>query len=213
MRCWNWNTKRFSQTVRQGCYKGGCCKIAPTKKWDRLPQKGGAYLIFCCKLKLCHEPTTTWTAYRKGRHSFERRQAILKQFIKEVRVGRDHNIEIVHTLHTTRKGKSTCIRSYKKRSHAGGLSRLQVWSPSLWFSRWCSLGRNIVGGQVSYRPLRCNSHGVQMYRIPIHNKIRCTVKAQLLLLMNGRCSFYIWQQVIDWQAYTYTINFIQYHVN
>ena len=27
--------------------------------------------------------------------SFERRQAILKQFIKEVRVGRDYNIEIV----------------------------------------------------------------------------------------------------------------------
>ena len=27
----------------------------------------------------------------------------------------------------------------------------------------------------------CNSHGVQMYCIPIHNKIQCTVKAQLLL--------------------------------
>lgn len=30
---------------------------------------------------------------------------------------------------------------------------------------------------VSYRPLRCNSYGVQMYHIPIYNKIRCTVKA------------------------------------
>ena len=49
----------------------------------------------------------------------------------------------------------------------------------------------MVGGQVSYRPLRCNSHGVQMYRIPIQNKIRYNVKAQLPLLMNGRCAFYI----------------------
>ena len=40
---------------------------------------------------------------------------------------------------------------------------------------------NMVGGQVSYRHLRCNSHGVQMYRISICNKIRCTVKVQLLL--------------------------------
>ena len=50
-------------------------------------------------------------------------------------------------------------------------------------------GRNMVGGQVSYRPLRYSSHGVQMYRIPIHNKIRYTVKAQLLLSMNGSCAF------------------------
>lgn len=47
----------------------------------------------------------------------------------------------------------------------------------------------MVGGQVSYRPLRYSSHGVQMYRILIYNKTRCTVKAQLLLLMNGRCAF------------------------
>ena len=47
----------------------------------------------------------------------------------------------------------------------------------------------MAGGQVSYRPLRCNSHGVQMYRIPIHNKIRCTVKAQLSLEKNGSCVF------------------------
>ena len=45
------------------------------------------------------------------------------------------------------------------------------------FKRHSALGRNMVGGQVSYRPLRCNSHGVQMYHIPIYNKIRCTVKA------------------------------------
>ena len=32
----------------------------------------------------------------------------------------------------------------------------------------------MIGGQVSYRPLSCNSHGVQMYRISIYNKIRCT---------------------------------------
>ena len=49
------------------------------------------------------------------------------------------------------------------------------------FKRHSALGRNMVGGQVSYRPLRCNSYGVQIYHIPIHNKIRCTVKAQLLL--------------------------------
>ena len=47
----------------------------------------------------------------------------------------------------------------------------------------------MVGGQVSYRPLRCNSHGVQMYRIPIQNKIRYNVKAQLSLEKNGSCVF------------------------
>ena len=47
----------------------------------------------------------------------------------------------------------------------------------------------MVGGQVSYRPLRCNSLGVQMYRISIYNKIRCTVKAQLLLGKNESCAF------------------------
>ena len=36
----------------------------------------------------------TWASTYKG-VSFERCQAILKQFIKEVRVGRDYNIEIV----------------------------------------------------------------------------------------------------------------------
>ena len=39
-------------------------------------------------------PRFTWASTYKGA-SFERRQAILKQFIKEVRVGRDYNIEIV----------------------------------------------------------------------------------------------------------------------
>ena len=93
-----------------------------------------------------------------------------------------------HLMHREKR-KSTYIRPYKTTCHPNGLSWSQVWSPSRWFSRWCSLGRNMVGGQVSYRPLRCNSHGVQMYRIPIHNKIRCTVKAQLLLWMNGRGAF------------------------
>ena len=51
------------------------------------------------------------------------------------------------------------------------------------------LGRNMAGGQVSYRPLRCNSHGVQMYRIPIQKKTRCTEKAQLSLGRNGSCAF------------------------
>ena len=118
------------------------------------------------------------------------------------------NIAFVHTLCTARKAKSTYIRPYKTTCHPNGLSWSQVWFPICWFSRWSNLGRNMVGGQVSYRPLRCNSHGVQMYHISIHNKIRCAVKAQLLLLMNGRCAFYIWQQVIDWQEYAYTINFI-----
>ena len=102
-----------------------------------------------------------------------------------------------HLMHCEKR--STYIRPYKMFRHPNDLSWSQVWSPSRGFSRWCSLGRNMVGGQVSCRPLRCNSHGVQMYRIPIHNKIRCTVKAQLLLWMNGRCAFYIWHQVIDWQ--------------
>ena len=109
------------------------------------------------------------------------------------------NIAFVHTLCTVRKEKSTYIRLYKMFCHPNDLSRSQVWSPSRGFSRRCSLGRNMVGGQVSYRPLRYSSHGVQMYRIPIHNKIRCTVKAQLQLWMNGSCAFYIWQQVVDWQ--------------
>ena len=118
------------------------------------------------------------------------------------------NIAFVHTLCTARKAKSTYIRPYKTTCHPNGLPWSQVWFPICWFSRWSNLGRNMVGGQVSYRPLRCNSHGVQMYHISIHNKIRCAVKAQLLLLINGRCAFYIWQQVIDWQEYAYTINFI-----
>ena len=118
------------------------------------------------------------------------------------------NIAFVHTSHTVRKEKSTCIRLYKISYHPNDLSRSQVWSPSRWFSRWCSLGRNMVGGQVSYRPLRWYSHGVQMYRISIYNKIRCNVKAQLLLGKNGSCAFWFWQQVIDWQEDAYTINFI-----
>ena len=75
--------------------------------------------------------------------------------------------------------------------HPNDLSRSQVWSPSRGFSRWSNLGRNMVGGQVSYRPLRWYSHGVQMYRILIQNKIRYNVKAHLPFLMNGRCAFYI----------------------
>ena len=109
------------------------------------------------------------------------------------------NIAFVHTLCTARKEKSTYIRTYRRFCHSNYLSWSQIWSPSRWFSRWCSLGRNMVGGQASYRPLRYSSHGVQMYRIPIHNKIRYTVKAQLQLWMNGSCAFYIWYQVIDWQ--------------
>ena len=35
------------------------------------------------------------------------------------------------------------------------------------------------------------THLFRMYHIPIYNKIRCTVKAQLPLAMNGRCAFYI----------------------
>ena len=88
-----------------------------------------------------------------------------------------NSLAFVHTLHTVRKGKSTHIRLYKIFCHPNDLSLSQVCFPSRWFSRWCSLGRNMVGGQVSYRPLRCNSHGVQMYHIPIYNKIRYTVKA------------------------------------
>ena len=98
-----------------------------------------------------------------------------------------NSLAFVHTLCTVRKEKSTYIRPYKMFRHPNDLSRSQVWSPSRGFSRWCSLGRNMVGGQVSYRPLRCNSLGVQMYRIPIHNKIRCTVKARLSLGKNGSC--------------------------
>ena len=110
-----------------------------------------------------------------------------------------NSLAFVHTLHTVRKGKSTNIRLYKIFCHPNDLSLSQVCFPSRWFSRWCSLGRNMVGGQVSYRPLRCNSHGVQMYRILIYNEIRCNVKAQLLLGKNESCAFYIWHQVIDWQ--------------
>ena len=92
-----------------------------------------------------------------------------------------------HLMHCEKK--STYIRLYKMLRHPNDLSRSQVWSPSRGFSRWCSLGRNMVDGQVSYRPLRCNSHGVQMYRISIRDKIRCIVKAQLQLWMNGSCAF------------------------
>ena len=101
------------------------------------------------------------------------------------------NIASVHTLCTARREKSTYIRLYKMFCHPNDLSRSQVWSPSRWFSRWCSLGRNMVGGQVSYRPLRCNSLGVQMYRIPIYNKIRYNVKAWLLFWMKAALLFHI----------------------
>ena len=63
----------------------------------------------------------------------------------------------------------------------------------------------MVGGQVSYRPLRCNSLGVQMYRIPIHNKIRCTVKAQLLLSMNGSCAFVFTHKTFQKKEDVYTL--------
>ena len=110
-----------------------------------------------------------------------------------------NSLAFVHTLCTMRKEKSTYIRPYKTICHPNGLSWSQVWFPIRWFSKGSDLGCNMVGGQVSYRPLRWYSHGVQMYRISIYNKIRCTVKAQLQLWMNGSCAFYIWQQVVDWQ--------------
>ena len=100
-----------------------------------------------------------------------------------------NSLAFVHTLCTVRKEKSTYIRPYKTTCHPNGLSWSQVWFPICWFSRWSCLGRNMVGGQVSYRPLRYSSHGVQMYRISIYNKIRCTVKAQLLLGKNESCAF------------------------
>ena len=99
------------------------------------------------------------------------------------------NIAFVHILCTARKEKSTYIRLYKMLCHPNDLSRSQVWFPIRWFSKGSDLGCNMVGGQVSYRPLRCNSLGVQMYRISIYNKIRCTVKAQLLLGKNESCAF------------------------
>ena len=102
-----------------------------------------------------------------------------------------NSLAFVHTLCTVRKEKSTYIRLYKMFCHPNDLSRSQVWSPSRWFSRWCSLGRSMVGGQVSYRPLRCNSHGVQMYHIPIYNKIRYNVKAWLLFWMKAALLFHI----------------------
>ena len=100
-----------------------------------------------------------------------------------------NSLAFVHTLCTMRKEKSTYIRPYKTTCHPNGLSWSQVWFPIRWFSKGSDLGCNMVGGQVSYRPLRYSSHGVQMYRIPIHNKIRCTVKAQLLLGKNESCAF------------------------
>ena len=98
-----------------------------------------------------------------------------------------NSLAFVHTLCTVRKEKSTYIRPYKTTCHPNGLSWSQVWFPIRWFSKGSDLGCNMVGGQVSYRPLRYSSHGVQMYRISIYNKIRCTVKAQLSLEKNGSC--------------------------
>ena len=37
-----------------------------------------------------------------------------------------NSLAFVHTLHTARKEKSTCIRPYKKHSHTNGLSLEQV---------------------------------------------------------------------------------------
>ena len=108
----------------------------------------------------------------------QRRRADLVKTSSRMRTERSpSNIAFVHTLCTARKEKSTYIRLYKMFCHPNDLSRSQVWSPSRGFSKGSDLGCNMVGGQVSYRPLRCNSHGVQMYRIPIHNKIRYNVKA------------------------------------
>ena len=92
-----------------------------------------------------------------------------------------NSLAFVHTLCTVRKEKSTYIRPYKIFCQPNGLLGPQVWHPSRRFSGRSDLGCNIVGGQVSYRPLRCSSLGVQMYHIPIYNKIRCAVKVQLLL--------------------------------
>ena len=88
-----------------------------------------------------------------------------------------NSLAFVHTLCTTRKEKSTYIRLYKMFRHPNDFSLEQVWSPSRWFSRWSNLGCNMIGGQVSCRPLRWYSHGVQMYHIPIYNKIRYNAKA------------------------------------
>ena len=88
-----------------------------------------------------------------------------------------NSLAFVHTLCTAREEKSTYIRLYRIFCHSNYLSWSQIWSPSRWFSKESDLGCNMVGGQVSYRPLRYSSHGVQMYRISIYNKIRCTVKA------------------------------------
>ena len=53
------------------------------------------------------------------------------------------NIAFVHTLCTVREEKWTYIRLYEIFCHPNDLSRSQVWSPSRWFSRWCSFGRNM----------------------------------------------------------------------
>ena len=102
-----------------------------------------------------------------------------------------NSLAFVHTLCTVRKEKSTYIRPYKIFCQPNGLLGPQVWHPSRRFSGRSDLGCNMVGGQVSYRPLRCSSLGVQMYRILIHNKIRYNVKARLPLSTTGRCAFYV----------------------
>ena len=63
----------------------------------------------------------------------------------------------------------------------------------------------MVGGQVSYRPLRCNSHGVQMYRIPIHNKIRCTVKSATLTRKEWKLRFCFCPHNISKKEDVYTL--------
>ena len=123
----------------------------------------------------------TWASTYKGA-SFERRQAILKQFIKEVRVGRDYNIEIVLNVPLDE------FEEFKRHAASAGRSKNQKnksQNPQ-------KVGRcTSNAGIVVLDKTGCNSHGVQMYRIQIQNKIRYNVKAQLPLLMNGSCAFYI----------------------
>ena len=123
----------------------------------------------------------TWASTYKGA-SFERRQAILKQFIKEVRVGRDYNIEIVLNVPLDE------FEEFKRHAASTGWGKNQKnksQNPQ-------KVGRcTSNAGIVVLDKTGCNSHGVQMYRIQIQNKIRYNVKAQLPLLMNGSCAFYI----------------------
>lgn len=106
----------------------------------------------------------------------------MKQFIKEVRVGRDYNIEIVLNVPLDE------FEEFKRHAASAGWGKKQKnksQNPQ-------KVGRcTSNAGIVVLDKTGCNSHGVQMYRIPIQNKIRYNVKAQLPLLMNGSCAFYI----------------------